>query len=557
MTKAVSTEPLISTWPIVGTSAESAKRRLTCLDLFCGCGGFSLGMQRAGFAILGAIDLDEKALNVYKINLPAVRHPLLKDITRMPASELAQIIGATSIDVVVGGPPCQGFSNARRRDGANSGPRLIEDKRRHLYKDFLRFVEYFRPKVFVMENVVGMKSAAHGVFFARVQEEARRIGYRVHPQVEKASDLGVPQKRMRQLIIGTRLDLVTYFPARIERVRRAPPSPTLGEAVGDLPPLRAGGGANEAQYDMSRRRLHVSKYGRQYLYRVLEIGMAKNLTGHVARPHSARDLRDFARLREGEHSGQALSRGVSFESPYDTSHFGDRYTRQHRDRVCSTIVAHMSKDGLMFIHPTQNRSLTPREAARVQSFPDWYQLPVPRTDQFKLIGNAVPPLVAEALGFAIKSYLKNVGAKKRKGESFSRPVPQDCRDAARRVASLVGEADRKQLHRVPPDEFRRGWFAVCFLYPELHPISALEDDARTSPAHNIPPMFRTFDPRLFTPFYVQSGWPVALAPVIREAWRRSKSAELADSEFYCSDAAAAGMLANKNLRLFEAEEALA
>jgi DNA (cytosine-5)-methyltransferase 1 len=248
-----------------------------------------------------------------------------------------------------------------------------------------------------MENVPGIRSAEGGKYFTRVQQEARALGYRVHPQVEKAAALGVPQKRQRQLIIGTRHDLPDYFPAELERAPRAIENPTLGEAICDLPRVQAGGGQEETDYDRERRKAFIAKYRRRYLYKTLEIQRATKLTAHRARPHSERDLRNFARLLEGEHCAAAMKRGESFEFPYDKESFKDRYTRQHRNEPCSTIVAHLSKDGLMFIHPTQNRSLTPREAARVQSFPDWFQFPVSRTHQFRVIGNAVPPLVAEAV----------------------------------------------------------------------------------------------------------------------------------------------------------------
>ena len=126
------------------------------------------------------------------------------------------------------------------------------------------------------------------------------------------------------------------------------------------------------------------------------------MTGHQARPHMERDLRDFAKLGEGETGQHVLERGEKLEHPYNKKIFKDRYTRQHRNRLCSTITAHLSKDGLMFIHPTQNRSLTPREAARIQSFPDGFHFSVPRTHQYRLIGNAVPPLLGKSIGASIK-----------------------------------------------------------------------------------------------------------------------------------------------------------
>ncbi len=380
-------------------------KRFTCVDLFCGCGGFTLGMERAGFTVLAAIDSNPEAVKVIRRNLPDVPHILEKDLTMFPPRELARLMGAAEVDVIVGGPPCQGFSNVRQRDGTNNGRRMVADKRRYLYQEFLRYVEFFQPKVFVMENVLGIRSAEGGKYFTQVQMEARSMGYRVHPKVEKAVALGVPQKRQRQLIIGTRHDLHEYFPRELERVPRAVKSPTLGEAICDLPVVRAGGGAEETEYDMERRNAHIAKYGWRYLYQTLEVRRANKLTAHRARPHSDRDLRDFAKLREGEHCAEALKRGETFEFPYGRESFKDRYTRQHRNEPCSTILAHMSKDGLMFIHPTQNRSLTPREAARVQSFPDWFEFPVARTHQFRLIGNAVPPLVAEAVAPSGESHI--------------------------------------------------------------------------------------------------------------------------------------------------------
>jgi DNA (cytosine-5)-methyltransferase 1 len=399
-------------------SAEEPLRPLTCLDLFCGCGGFTLGMQRAGFHVLAAIDFNPEAIATLRANLVERHHPELipvthalhRDLTRFHPEELARLLSQPSttnpqppqVDVIVGGPPCQGFSLARRRDGSNHGQRLKHDPRRHLYREFLRYVEFFQPKVFVMENVLGLRTAAGGEYFTRVQKEARALGYRVHGQIEDAWELGVPQKRRRQLVIGVRGDLPGYFPSDLKPAPRARPRPQLGAAIGDLPILRAGGGQEERAYDFRRRADHVKQAGDtalKYLCEVLEVDRAAKLTNHVARPHSERDLRDFARLREGENSAKAMrERGVEFEFPYDKSSFKDRYTRQSRWHPCSTIVAHLSKDGLMFIHPTQNRSLTPREAARVQSFPDWFRFPASRTHAFRLIGNAVPPLVAKCLG---------------------------------------------------------------------------------------------------------------------------------------------------------------
>jgi DNA (cytosine-5)-methyltransferase 1 len=516
-------------------------KQFTCIDLFCGCGGFSLGLERAGFAILAAIDFNHEAVSIFRKNFSSGTQVLQRDLTSFPPRELAAIINQNEVDVIVGGPPCQGFSMVRQRDGANSGPRIVEDKRRYLYQEFLRYVEFFRPKVFVMENVLGIRSAAGGQYFAKVQNEAREKGYRVHPQIEKAFALGVPQKRQRQLIIGTRLDLPEYFRGQLVPAPRAKNAPTLGEAICDLPAIRAGGGEEESEYDMARRTLHIEKYGRRYLYETLEVQQAAKLTAHRARPHSERDLRDFARLREGEHCAEAMKRGETFEFPYDKGTFKDRYTRQHRNEPCSTIVAHLSKDGLMFIHPTQKRSLTPREAARIQSFPDWFEFPVTRTHQFRAIGNAVPPLVAEAVGLAVKSYLEKTMENESAGRFGLGPLPVSQNEAVQWLLPLVHAGEAKNLNAVSTKNFLRGWFSVGFLYGGLHPDSALDHGSELSNDPENVPDISDVEPRLLSPRYVQSGWPVLLVPIAEDAWRRYEAGELEDEEFYCSDAVVAGL----------------
>ena len=351
----------------------------TFLDLFCGCGGFSLGMERAGFRCLAAIDFNAEAIATFRANFPELGDERIRqeDLTTFNPKHLAKIIGSERVDVIAGGPPCQGFSTARQRDGANHGSeRFIEDPRRLLFLEFLRYVEFFQPRIFVMENVLGIQSAAGGKYFTRVQHEARMLGYRVVSQIADAFALGVPQKRRRQLIIGVRGDLPGFFPTVLAPAPRAFAGTTLGPAIGDLPRVVAGDGWECRDYDSVRRREHLARWGkvaRRWLFDVLEVKRAAQLTAHRARPHSERDLRDFALLREGENSAEAMRRGVGFEFPYDKTSFKDRYTRQSRREACSTIVAHLSKDGLMFIHPTQNRSLTPREAERIQSFPDWFR----------------------------------------------------------------------------------------------------------------------------------------------------------------------------------------
>jgi DNA (cytosine-5)-methyltransferase 1 len=528
--------------------------QLTYLDLFCGCGGFSLGMDRAGFRCLAAIDFNAEAIATFRANFPNLGNERVRceDITQFRPQDLSKIIGSETVDVIIGGPPCQGFSTARQRDGANHGPRrLVHDDRRQLYREFLRYVDFFQPRLFVMENVLGIQTAAGGEYFTRVQHEARQLGYRVVAQVADAFALGVPQKRRRQLIVGTRVDVPGFFPATLAPAKRAFPGTTLGPAIGDLPRLPAGEGYECADYDLNRRRLHLSRWGkmaRRYLFDVLEVRKAKNLNSHRARPHSERDLRDFQLLREGESSAQAMRRGVKFEFPYDKSSFKDRYTKQSRRKPCSTIVAHLSKDGLMFIHPTQNRSLTVREAARIQSFPDWFEFPVARTSQYRLIGNAVPPLVGEAVGLEVIAFLSQKSRMTKRARlnihrrrlNSQKWIPVSQAEAAARLQEIAG-IDRRRLRECEKEVFILGWFALFYLFPKLHPENARDHGDFTSAYSPIEGRFLGSD-RNSGRYFERSGWPVALELLGHEAWRRYESGNLTEDEFYCSDAVIAGMV---------------
>jgi len=529
--------------------AFGGKERLTSVDLFSGCGGFSLGLEWAGVNCLAAIDSDRSAVETFQRNHPTVPHALVRDLTKFRPRDLDKLLGGKRVDVVVGGPPCQGFSKARQVDGANHGKRLVHDARRDLYKEFLRFVVYYQPAVFLMENVPGIRSAAGGEFFTRVQVESREIGYRVIPIELEAWRFGVPQKRVRQLIIGTRRELPLFIPDRYIRATHADPDAevlnglrppvTLGEAIGDLPAIRPGDEEFERAYDKDLRKTHVRRYGRRYTHDVLQVHKADRLTGHVARRHSSRDLRDFSRLREGETSRQALARGVEMEFPYDRDNFKDRYTKQHRDQLCSTIVAHLKKDGLMFIHPTQTRSLTPREAARIQSFPDTFVFPQARTNAYAEIGNAVPPLVAKAMGLAIDAYLRAAQDAARISRRLSVKLPTSAEAAIAALENFVESLYKRSIVMLAKEEFLRAWWAIGYLHPNLHPDASHDNGKAVSRGTNRGVSF------VLEPVYVRSGWPVELIPIAREARRRFDAGLLCEDEYYCSAAVMAGAISSR------------
>lgn len=530
-------------------SKDGASNLLTFIDLFAGCGGFSLGLEWANLQCLAAIDFSASAVETFRMNHPEVPHILHKDLTKFSPKELDKLIGSKRVDVIVGGPPCQGFSRARQVDGANHGERLVADPRRGLYKEFLRYVVYYQPSVFVMENVPGIRSAAGGEFFTKVQVESRELGYRVIPYEVQAWRFGVPQKRVRQLIIGTRRELPLFIPGRYIRPTHADPDSenpdglqpvvTLGEAIGDLPEICAGDEQFERGYDMERRHAHIARYGDRYIFDVLQAQKAPHLTGHAARPHSLRDQRDFCRLEEGETSRHALARGVEMEFPYDRENFKDRYTRQHRDQLCSTIVAHLKKDGLMFIHPTQTRSLTPREAARIQSFPDTFRFPAERTNAYAEIGNAVPPLVGRAMGMAIVDYLTQPETADTVLGRAEVRLPKSREVAIQQLEVFVESLFLKNITQLPKHEFLDAWWAVGFLHPHLHPDAAHDNGRYVSRGTKRGVSF------VLEPVYMQSGWPVELIPIAHEARRRFDAGVLSEDEYYCSAAVVAGAVSSK------------
>jgi DNA (cytosine-5)-methyltransferase 1 len=536
---------------------SSTAHQLTFLDLFSGCGGFSLGLEWSGLRCLAAIDFNDSAIDTFRRNHPEVPHSLVRDLTKFRPEDLDKLLGSQRVDVIVGGPPCQGFSRARQVDGANHGERLVHDPRRDLYKEFLRFVTYYQPSVFVMENVPGLRSAAGGEFFTRVQVESRELGYRVIPYEARAWRFGVPQKRIRQLIIGTRRELPLFVPERYIQPTHADPdcehpaglqpAVTLGEAIGDLPEIFAGDDRYERSYDPALRAAHVKRYGRRYVYEVLQAHKAKRLTGHTARPHSVRDMRDFFRLLEGETSRQALKRGVEMEFPYDRENFKDRYTRQHRDRLCSTIVAHLQKDGLMFIHPTQTRSLTPREAARIQSFPDTFVFPQAVTRCYPQIGNAVPPLVGKAVGLAIREYLAQPHTSDTVLAHIDSLLPVSRENAIKLLEDFVESLFLTNIKQIPKADFLKAWWSVGYLHPHLHPDAALDNGKVVSRGTKRGVSF------VLEPVYVRSGWPVELIPVAQEARRRYDNKLISEDDYYCSVAVMVGAMNGKKLVELEAK----
>lgn len=370
----------------------------TIIDLFCGAGGLSLGFVQTGFTVVLANDIEACCVDTYAHNHPETPrdHIILGDI-RNVVSDLESLVSGQQIDVVVGGPPCQGFSMANRQ-------RLIDDPRNYLYKNYIEVVNRVRPKFFVMENVKGMLGVSE-----QVKEDFERIGYSVECRVLNAKDFGVPQNRERLIYIGNRvgIDNSRIF-EQIVDVATASAERTLGEALHGLRPLEASRVRNSTEVDTesSGRKIepNMAADTNDYINQINGGRIVPFVCNHKARYNNDRDIEIFGRLNPGDRSDDPKIADIM---PYASRNdiFKDKYFKLEADKVCKTITAHMKFDCNMYIHPSQARGLTPREAARVQSYPDDYYFRGAYTKTYMQIGNSVPPLLSKAIAAIIVKYL--------------------------------------------------------------------------------------------------------------------------------------------------------
>lgn len=380
---------------------------LTVVDLFCGCGGASLGFAQAGFQIQLAVDSDPWAVATFRLNHPELpeERVICKDLSELEEprarqefrERLTSLLGGRRVNVVVGGPPCQGFSlvGTRGRGTARAhrpGRRFIDDEGNRLYRYFLMIVDWLQPDFCVMENVPAMIQIGQGVVMRQVLQDLRQIGYTgPRPRVHDCFRYGVPQTRRRALFLAGR---AMFGDLHVQAIA----SPVLGDAIRDLPALEPGTGAEV----VLRTTDPTSEYARRLAAGTLLIH------NHVARPHQASDIKLYGLLRPGERiEDRPDLRDNRDLMKYQTKTFKDKYRRQDYGRPSSTIVAHLQKDGNMFIHPEQARTFTVREAARIQSFPDDYIFCGTRTHQFRQVGNAIPPLFMRRVARYLASLLNS------------------------------------------------------------------------------------------------------------------------------------------------------
>lgn len=359
-------------------------KKPTVLDLFAGAGGLSLGFQMAGFDIVTHVENDKWSCETLRNNF-ANSTILESDIQNINPEKVKKLFG--NIDVVIGGPPCQGFSIVGKSKLKSLG-RHKNDSRNILYKYFVRFVKELEPRAFIMENVPGLLSHNSGETAKKIVNDFSKSGYEVFSGILHSSEYGVPQTRKRVFFVGVQPGLKFHFPNPSQKTISSK------DALFDLPSLKAGKGAEILSYNKKPKSIYQKR-------------MRKGSSGvfnHKARDYSQMDLEIFSLMKPGMKYYQIPNR----LKRYRDDAFKDKYRRLFSSKPSWTIMAHLQKDGYMYIHPTQDRTITVREAARLQSFPDRFVFCGPMTQQFKQVGNAVPPLMAKAVALSLKKILNGV-----------------------------------------------------------------------------------------------------------------------------------------------------
>ena len=363
------------------------------IDVFCGAGGLSLGLEEGGFSVVAAADFDPVATETHAANIQGLSWT--GDLSR-PAEFLRQLDcwGIEGVDLLAGGPPCQPFSTAglsKIGDLVRRGSRSPRDKRADLWHSFFAIVDRLNPRAMLFENVPNFAQAQGGALLIALLEELESRGYRVHVQVLEAWRYRVPQHRSRLFVIGIAGDGSFEWPKPIGR------RPTVGQAIGDLPVVQAGVRDEVQLYEGPPRS-------------VLAKLLRKGLRGSEAlqiRDHVTRSVRpDDAEIYRLLEPGDTYMDVPEHLRRYRSDIFIDKYLRLSFEDLSRTITAHIAKDGYWYIHPREDRTLSIREAARIQTFPDKFRFAGHPSRRYRQIGNAVPPLLASAIASSIKSALE-------------------------------------------------------------------------------------------------------------------------------------------------------
>lgn len=372
-------------------SGDSAA--MLAADLFSGAGGLSLGLAQAGAQVVLGVDHYAEAVETHAHHFQGVSTDW--DLADAEVVErVSSLMRKSAIDILCGGPPCQPFSKAGRskiRHRVRLGERDPHDQRRDLWRSFVEIVRLAGPRAVIMENVPDMALDREMFIFRAIVHELEQAGYAVHTKIMNTSQFGVPQFRQRLIIVALARGIAFNWPEPDEK------QVTLWNAIGDLPEVEGGwrphgGQSGWIEYSGSpttafqkRMRRGVPRADRHKLY------------DHITRPVRPDDARAFD-LMDSETKYSDLPEDLK---RYRDDIFDDKYKRLDEDALSRTITAHIAKDGYWYIHPRQPRTLTVREAARIQTFPDWYRFAGGPTAAFKQIGNAVPPALGYHLGKAV------------------------------------------------------------------------------------------------------------------------------------------------------------
>lgn len=396
------------------------------IDLFAGCGGLSEGFYKQGFNALAHIEINHFACETLKTRMKHYGYDnadsavMEEDITVSDiVKRIEKVVGNQEVDIIIGGPPCQSFSPlGKAKDEKN----MQDDPRNYLFENYVKVLNHFKPKFFVFENVTGLldTEVKGKSIFKMILRRLRRNYYVLSDEntiVLSATNYGVPQERKRVILVGVRRDMnvrpkevyeaivkTHYLPDATDADKQGRKKyVTVRDAIGDLPHIQQGGGTIRTAY--------VNNYQdcNEYV-RLMRNPNDKVLMDHTARKNNEKDVERYRVMAENKWNFLQL-----LEKRPDLGHekkrvFFNSYKVQWWDMPAKTIIAHLYKDGNQFIHPdyTQGRSITVREAARLQSFPDNFVFEGSRTEQFKQIGNAVPPLLAEAIAKAMKQFLDKI-----------------------------------------------------------------------------------------------------------------------------------------------------
>ena len=361
--------------------AEKKAGKLLAVDLFAGAGGLGVGLEAAGWTVVVAVDNNQMAVNTHRANFRGLA--LNVDMSNPDEVEsLIKMVRNIDIDLVAGGPPCQPFSRAGRakiRSLVDQGVRDRNDQRKELWRSFVRVVLALRPRTVLMENVPDMAIADDLSVIREIAQMLEQNGYSVDYRLLDAWRCGVPQHRKRFILQARRDGVALNWPKPVHRIV------TVYDAIGDLPRLGKGTGARQMSY--------LPDSQSEFAKMLSEESSGQFVYDHMTRPVRADDRQAFSLMT----SKTLYSDLPQHLRRYRSDTFVDKYKRLAWDDLSRTITAHIAKDGYWYIHPEENRTLTVREAARIQTFPDHFRFSGTRSDAFRQIGNAVPPLLARSV----------------------------------------------------------------------------------------------------------------------------------------------------------------